>query len=333
MPFGSIGKKYGFVFLWLAMLTTAGCDVSMPSPNAPRGEARTEKLNTNIPIDEARDIAKPIGETPGLSVDVPNPMGTPDGMSEARGLNVRLFDTAVSDDERFERLEGAVQKLRDDFDSVAPAINRLIAIEREIQGLVDQLEVLVGNENGMDSSSVPPIPTSLVEEETIDPVVPNIPDPLPPQDITPPSEEAMAQDVAAPSPTMQAQPQQQPQAQQPQPTTPAFASTLRIEKIRAANHAKMSRIVIELAQAPKYSAVITPENTLMITFDGAQINADFEDKGAGSSLVSGTSSVAPSDSGYVLSIPLKRASRIVSQGVLKPDGAVTTHRLYFDLAL
>lgn len=327
MPFGPVDKRLGFVFLWLAMLTTAGCDVSMPSPSAPRGEARTEKLNTNIPIDEVRDIAKPIGDTPGLSVDVQNAVGGTDGMNDARGLNVRLFDTAVGDDERFERLEGAVQKLRDDFDSVAPAINRLIAIEREIQGLVDQLEVLVGNQDGVDTGNVPPISGTMVEEEAISPQLSNVPDPLPPQDMVAPSEEAMAEDVAVPIQT-QAQPQQSPQT-----TTQTFSSQLRIEKIRAANHAKMSRIVIEVGQSPRYTASITPDNRLEVLFDGAQINDDFEDKGAGSSLVSGESSVMPSNGGYRLSIPLKKSSRIVSQGVLKPDGSVKTHRLYFDLAL
>lgn len=345
MPLGPIDKRLVFMALWLIALTTAGCDMSMPSPQPPRGgsEVRTEKLKTNIPLEDARDIAKPIGDTPGLSVDVDgaqNAAGIEGAMEPARGLSVRLFDTSVSDDERFERLESAVQKLRDDFDAVSPSINRLVAIEREIQGLVDQLEVLVGDQGGgaMDASGVPPVAASMVEDDTAAlPVQQAVPDPLPPQDMIVPQQPAAtasAASVVAMPPETQAPAVIVPAAQTPAPAPVAsYAKNINIIKTRAANHAKMTRLVIEMDSMPDYEAVLTPDNHLRIQFKNTGINDNFEDKISSSSLVSGASQVENDTNGKTLSIPLKSASRIVTKGVLKPDGESRTYRLYIDLAL
>ena len=344
MPLGPIDKRLVFVALWLMALTAAGCDMSMPSPQPPRGgsEVRTEKLKTNIPLEDARDIAKPIGDTPGLSVDVDGAQsaaGIDAAMEPSRGLSVRLFDTSVSDAERFERLESAVQKLRDDFDAVSPSINRLVAIEREIQGLVDQLEVLVGDQGGaMDTSGVPPVTTEMVEDEaTAMPVQQAVPDPLPPQDmIAAPS--APATTTAAPvvttPPETQAPAVITPTAQAPAPApAPTYAKNINIIKARAANHAKLTRLVIETDSMPDYDAVLTTDNRLRIQFKNTGINDDFEDKLSSSSLVAGTSQVENDANGKAISIPLKSPSRIVTKGVLKPDGEAKTYRLYIDLAL
>jgi hypothetical protein len=42
--------------------------------------------------------------------------------------------------DRLDRLENAVQELRNDFDTITPAITRLVAIEGDIQKLITQLD-------------------------------------------------------------------------------------------------------------------------------------------------------------------------------------------------
>ena len=147
-------RKFLFFALLLTTLAAAGCDVSSSTPKTSATNApRVEKLKTEFTAEEARELAEPASSTPGLSVDKSAAQSAAaNGFeTEAKGLvRTRLFDTnAGSDDERFERLEAAVQALRDDYDTTAPAVNRLMAIEQEIQGLVEQLQVLVdGDEIG-----------------------------------------------------------------------------------------------------------------------------------------------------------------------------------------
>ncbi len=50
-------------------------------------------------------------------------------------------------EERVDRLENAVQKIKEDFDVMAPSVVRLVAIEKDIKKLVKQLEDVVYEEN------------------------------------------------------------------------------------------------------------------------------------------------------------------------------------------
>lgn len=71
-----------------------------------------------------------------------------DAMAPSRGINTNtLFNQNLrSDDARLDRLEQAVQAMRNDFDGVRPSIDRLISIEQDIQDLIGQLETLTVSE-------------------------------------------------------------------------------------------------------------------------------------------------------------------------------------------
>ncbi len=82
-----------------------------------------------------------------------NEQGLP--ILEAKGLNVeKMFSEDIKDPvERIKRLENTVLEMRRDFDSVIPAINRLLAIEADIQELTTQLQALLNEEGkGADQS-------------------------------------------------------------------------------------------------------------------------------------------------------------------------------------
>ena len=71
-------------------------------------------------------------------------------MQPAKGTNVsidNLFAEDIRDPlERTRRVETAVIELRRDLDATLPAIKRLVAVEKDIQTLVSQLETLLGEE-------------------------------------------------------------------------------------------------------------------------------------------------------------------------------------------
>ncbi len=114
-------------------------------------EARREELKTDF--QSQQDLTKPPSGNNGFSVNpvsLNSPGSTANGdLQPAKGLNTkRLFSESLGDDARLARLESAVQALRDEFDTITPSVNRLIAVESDIQELVNQLNTLVQNEGG-----------------------------------------------------------------------------------------------------------------------------------------------------------------------------------------
>ncbi len=273
--------------LWLTMLATAGCDASSTAPksSAPMpsfGEARVEKLKTNMTPEEMRELALPVSETPGLSVDKAAAQdgalgnyGYETGMNASRGLNTqRLFSTAAdNDDERMERLETAVQTLRDDFDKVSPAINRLIAIEQEIQTLVDQLQVLVEGENPtLDTSSIPPVSEQALTDTAITPDAASAASPVidpPPPPAAPMGLIPETQPISPPPPAPMP-----PTAPVPAPAAVVPVSSDGLRNVRIADHEGKTRIVLETSSNIAYTADIDPEGILIVSLAGGSSSVD-----------------------------------------------------------
>lgn len=335
--------------LWLTIVATAGCDASMPtSSSAPRGEARTEKLKTNFTVDEARELAQPASSTPGLSVDVQGAQNAGVGsenfngaLENARGLNTqRLFGTAAGgDDERFERLENAVQQLRDDFDKVAPSVNRLISIEREIQTLVDQLQLLVENDNSVSTQTIPPVSASTIEEEfpveTAAAQSPPIPLAPPLSDVPAPPAESIATPETAKVPAPSPAPAPQAPAPQPVVTTPVQSATVSSEvvltSVRIADHAKTARVVFETTRNVPYTVDVDPEKILIVTFAQGSAGSNIAASKTNSSMVKSIDQTPQNAGGFIVAMPLTKMTKIVRQGVLKPDDSNKNYRIYIDL--
>jgi len=326
--------------LWLMLLATTGCDVSMPTPStaARSGDVRTEKLKTNLSADEARELAQPASNTPGLSVDVQNAQNQGVGsenfdgtMQPSRGLNTkRLFGEPVNgEDERFERLENAVQQLRDDFDTVNPAINRLIAIEGEIQMLVDQLQVLVKGDDAAALQQIPPVSTQALDETEF-PVEQN-PAPSPPVPLAPPLTQA---DIAAeprtePAPTVA--PPAAPVAAPVVATPPvAVSSDAALLGLRVADNGKTTRVVFETNKNISYSVDVDPEKILLVTFKEGTSQANLS-AGLKSSLIKSADETPQATGGFIVALPLTKMTKIVRKGVLPPDGTNPRYRIYIDL--
>jgi hypothetical protein len=66
-------------------------------------------------------------------------------LTPALGLKTdRLFDFPVFDEtKRFQRLENAVQDLRDDMDKILPVMNTQLAVQGDLKALLDRLKTMV----------------------------------------------------------------------------------------------------------------------------------------------------------------------------------------------
>lgn len=306
------------------------------------GEARVEKMKTNMTPEEMRELALPVSETPGLSVDraaaqdgaVGN-YGYETGMNPSRGLNTqRLFATAAgNDDERMERLETAVQTLRDDFDKVSPAINRLIAIEQEIQTLVDQLQVLVEGENpALDTSSIPPVSEQALTDTAISPdaasaaspTLDPLPPPAPPQSIIPET-----QPISPPAATVAPTP---PVAPIPAPAAAVPVSGDGLRNVRIADHDSKTRIVLETSSNIAYTADIDPEQILIVSLASGGSSVDAASIKPKSALISSVDITPQTSGGMIVAMPLSKSTKILGKGVLQPDGQNPNYRIYIDLA-
>lgn len=91
-------------------------------------------------------------------------------MQSARGLNTsNLFSEKIrSDSARLDRLENYVQSIRNELDTMHPSVDRLVAIEGDVQTLIKQLEVIAqGNNNSMHTPT-----NNMVSKETSTPEAP-----------------------------------------------------------------------------------------------------------------------------------------------------------------
>lgn len=337
--------------LWLSIAAMAGCDSASNGPPIARGgDLRTEQLKTDLSPEEMRDLAQPISNTPGLSVErnaaqvggIGNE-GYSTQMGAARGLNSkRLFDSkARNDDERFERLEAAMQALQDDFDRVNPSINRLVAIESEIQTLVDQLQMLVGPAGApAPDVPVPPVSAAMLEDPSEFPPVQEAPIDTPPVELRPET----LQPAPLPAPTAPAAAPVAVPAPVSVPTSaPALAPTsapaavvapspsgVSLVAVRVADHDKTTRVVFEVSGSAAYTADVDAEQMLLVNFASGN-SALSSAPASNSNLVKSIDITPQSSGGFIVAMSLSKMTKIAKQGVLNPDAQNRNYRIYIDL--
>lgn len=159
------------MFLMLCIVLT-GCEggsfrsdsrASVPpestSPGASNQNTGTDSeslvIDPMVPPDVVENMlkARQGSATTGTSTEVNS-----SGLPIARSLGIKadlLFAAPLKDsNERMARLENAVVDIRRELDSTLPAINRLVAIEGDIQELVRQLQTLTIEGGDISSSAV-----------------------------------------------------------------------------------------------------------------------------------------------------------------------------------
>jgi hypothetical protein len=186
--------------------------------------------------------AAPPGAAAAQAAAGPTPMDAFRSLAPPEGMKFTpLFSApAGSDDARFDRLEQAVQSLRNDFDTVTPTLVRLAAIEKDIRELVGELRTITDG-----GPIVEAVPATPVEAAVIPGTVLASPAPAP---------------KAAPAPAAPP-PQSQP--------APAPAQPIPGEDIAGGTEAEAARSAAPVPTAP--SSPVTPEaaSTGQLPPDGA----------------------------------------------------------------
>jgi hypothetical protein len=267
----------------------------------------------------------------------------------------QLFTEVIKDpDRRMARLENAVVEIRKDLDAAMPAINRLVAIEGDIQDLVGQLQILLndnqplGPDMGLDGASIPPIDLDAGADGTTRTFGADDPVPQPPVLHDKKADHQSALDIAglgqggmsvqsqntAPvrplaKPILDAQtPAVKPLAA----PVPASASTIKLSGIRVGEHNDKVRIVIDTAKP------ITMQDDLDLTekllvLDVAGVDVENARATQAPNAVVDAISLRSTGAGAGQAVlELKRDTKILKTSTLPPTAENPNYRTVIDLA-
>lgn len=254
--------------------------------------------------------------SPPIAGQRPPPAGTvgttydKDGLPQlqpSRGVNVdELFAADISDPiQRVQRVENAVIELRRDLDAVMPAIVRLVAIEKDMEQLVTQLQTLLRNE----PPTAPTMP-AMNEPQALNPAVSRTERPVqPPAQATPPPQKAEPAKLAPPE----------------------IPGEVIVKRLRIGEHSDKTRLVLDVSGKPQYSYDLdNTENLLVVELPNAGWSGQ-QSWAASKAPLLASYSVQPSGDGSRLIILLKKPVRVIKDTILAPNGS-PDHRLVIDLA-
>lgn len=292
------------------------------------------------------------GDIPAVSAppgagDRPAALGSSGTPKDANGLPVlaprgvnasQLFAQKLSSsDDRLNRLETAVQEMRNDFDAMAPSIVRLVSVEKDIQELIGQLETLVAGDAvaRVESQGLMPDDIEFPQENP----VPAVPAPhgtgadgapVPLTDELPVTTQAAVPPAAIASPAAPAVAPPAPAAQSPPPA--ATPSGVSVTALRTGEHPGKTRIVLDVSGTSSFTADLdNAEKILVIDIPGAAWSAETKKNfAAGSRLVSYEVNAGAGGKGSLLVIKLKADAAILYKGTMKADSG-TGSKIVIDI--
>lgn len=203
-----------------------------------------------------------------------------------KGYNPKnIFGKSLrSDGERLDRLERAVQDMRNEFDSIKPSVKRLMAVEGDIQDLIVELRRL-SDDPGLAAPA--PRPT------------------LAPQPIAPPPVMAPPK---APAPVMA--PKKSFQKKSPPPVSNGQAT---VYDVRVGEHPGKTRIVLDVNAKTNYSLDIDNNEKIMVVELPSAGWSAAASRNFGRSPAIASYSVEPAGDGQMLIFQLKRAANVLYQ--------------------
>jgi hypothetical protein len=280
----------------------------------------------------------------GAAPTPPGPSGAPlmpNGLPAIPPKGVDLqkqFSEDIKDPiERIKRVENAVVDLRRDFDAVYPSIQRLVAVEQDMQDLTRQLGTLLQNEP-QSSAAVPGGaggPERLSTPPGSSPVLTPVPAPAPVTAVTaapvvpPPAATAPVAPVApapAPIPAPAVKPRPlglmplNPAAAAPETAKPVKAAQtgLNVKDLRIGEHPGSTRMVLDVGGAAAFTAdVDNDEHLLVVQLPGAGWSGAAQGAVPKSPLITSWSAQPlENGKGTRLVIQLKKNAKIVYQKAL-----------------
>lgn len=232
------------ILFWAIGLLSA-CDSSyMPQmPTVLSGDTQSEEMA------DATSHMQPAAEAPRVIPAAPRQQLNPKNLF---GKSLR------SDDERLDRLERAVQDMRNEFNNVEPSIRRLMAIEGDIQNLIAELQEL-----SEDPSMAKPLRPQPVAEPM--PLTPKQPTKTVPKPIkTRPAPTASVEPVAivpVTAPTAAAAPTTAPAQTFSRPDPNGNTG---VYSVRVGEHPGKTRIVLDVGTKQTFRTDIDNNEKIMI---------------------------------------------------------------------
>lgn len=254
---------------------------------------RSAPIKGAVPVDQMRDMATIVdnGEIGEVEVSAITAMNKK--FLDVKP-NLMLFDKKLrDDDDRFDRLEGAVQGIHNDLGKLTPSINRLIAIETDIKELHDKLVTLIDGKDEptmSDTSSAQPRTTTLDNKTA-----------------TSPPKKAEA-------------------AKPPNPITPLKPL------IRLSEAKDKTRIVFETPNKETFQVSYDNDNKIINVTTAQNFTKGELEKIVKKSSQVTEYSITPQSNGYMIALAVNDNVRSVSDGShLSPKAAGLSHRYYFDI--
>lgn len=324
------------VVLCLTLILSLGAVNACSQQTIPNSSAQNTSNNTQKTPDSAGNtssegfLSAPVVAPPSYDQrplkpgESPPAQTMPNGLpalKPLKGVNVdTLFAENLSNsDRRFERLENVVKDMRREFEAVKPAIVRLVAVESDIQQMVEQLETLAAQER-----NTPAMPAPVLAEE------------MPTQNAQPQS--LVPQDLQTPKTADTAKPMT-PKTQAMNSTTTSNAANTSsgpiVKNLRTGQHKDKMRLVLDLSKKTPYSVDLdSGENILIIELPQAKwsgVNSkNFSSKKP--LLASYSVDSINNGQGSRIIIPLKKSSTVLKHALLPPN-TTSYHRVYVDLKL
>ena len=271
-------------------------------------------------------LSAPVVAPPSYDDRPPNPGETPQAdklpnglpaLKPLKGVNVdTLFSENITNtDRRFERVENAVVEMRREFEAVKPAIVRLVAVEEDIQNMVEQLEAMAMQEQ---TSSVSPVYQEPISD----------PQQLVPSDL---QEAPQTSNYGA---VQKMEPK--PESVQNKTMSPSHSGAgAMVKNLRTGRHSNKIRLVLDMsANSPHTVDLDSSENILVIELPDAHWSGS-STKAFGSKeplLASYSVEKINNGNGSRIVIPLKKSTSILKTDVL-PPGHTPNYRMYIDLSI
>lgn len=330
-PSGCYRRLYSntirFVLLGLTLVVLSACGL-VPEEWKPGASGSQGTPQTSRDINP-RELARPVETGSPLSVDPVAPDFTqnansgplagvrpfeprPHGSLGALGLNL---ETYLSEDldtrDRISRLENTVLAIHNDLKKMAPSIQRLVAIEGDIQELVSQLEMLM-LDDATARAAASPAPGNMGRQPPS--AAAGTPKPLTPMH--------QAQDA----PVIQASKSYNSSGGNSGRAPPG---TAQVKGLRIGEHKDKTRIVLDVSgPAPYRYDLDNSENLLVVELPGTGWAG--RQSWSGKSPLLSSYSVSPMDDGSRLIVQLKHGASVVYESVIKPNGN-NHYRIVIDL--
>lgn len=245
------------------------------------------------------------------------------------GVNVeQLFAQDIRDPiERVKRVENAVIDIRKELNAITPSIVRLVAVEKDIQNLVEQLEVLLQNEP--QSTNTEPAAQSDRSMQAPVPLSTSGGGQGLPETGTPSRGGMTAQQANAPP-----QAEETPPSSQTRTTTPpASSSATAVREVRIGEHKDKTRLVMDVSGKTAFRYDLDKlENLLVIELDDAGWNAARNWTAQKAPLIASYNVQDMQNGGSRMIIQLKHSAEIVHSGTIAPNKDSRNHRVVIDLS-